>query len=308
MPVSSRYVLSQGPMLAALGKTAARALAQRLGKASKAHAQVPSAEFTRTFAPPDGALLDAYLAHVGGDARAYKNTVPPHFFPHWAMPVAADTLTDVPYPITKVLNGGCRMQVNRPIPRGEALQVRAQLTSIDDDGRRAVLTQHVVTSTQSAPDALVVDIFAIVPLRGSDNKDKDKPKGKSGDKARVPLEAREVGFVRLGQDAGLSFAKLTGDFNPIHWIPAAARAAGFPNVILHGFATLARTCEIVNRGVLGGDVTRLRVVDVKFTRPLVLPHELRFFIAGKPASELFVGDALGGPAYMTGRFETGETP
>lgn len=307
MSVSSRYVLSQGPMLAALGKTAARALSQQLGgKKNAGSAQVPSPELTRTMPAPAGELLDAYVAHVGGDARAYRNTVPAHFFSHWVMPVAADTLVGIPYPLTKVLNGGCRMQVNRPIPRGEALEVRAQLTSIDDDGRRAVLTQRVVTSTKSAPEALVVDIYAIVPLPGG--RDKDKSKGKPSDKARVPLEAREIGFARLGSDAGLSFAKLTGDFNPIHWVPAAARAAGFRNVILHGFGTFARSCEAIQRGVLGGDVTRLRVLDVKFTRPLVLPHEVRFFVQGQPASEVFVGDAPGGPAYMTGRFETGETP
>ena len=300
MPVSSRYVLQQGPMLAALGKTAARAISQQLagrrGKSAAGPASVPSLEIVRTLAGPSPELVDAYVAHVGGDPRAYKTSVPPHFFPHWVMPVAADTLEGVPYPITRVLNGGCRMQVNRAIPRGEALEVRAQLTSIDDDGRRAVLTQHVVTSTASAPDALVVDIYAIVPLSGGS---KDKSKSGAQEKPRVPLDAKEIGFVRLGHDAGLSFAKLTGDFNPIHWVSAAARAAGFRNVILHGFGTLARSAEALNRGVFGGDVKRLRTLDVKFTRPLVLPHEVGFFVSG---NQVFVGDAVGGPAYMTGRF------
>ncbi len=298
-------------MLAALGKTAARAISQQLekqlGRPAANPASVPSALITRTLHAPSPELLDAYIAHVGGDPRAYKGTVPPHFFPHWVMPVAADTLSHVPYPITRVLNGGCRMQINRPIPRGEALEVSAQLTSIDDDGRRAVLTQHVVTSTASAPEALVVDIYAIVPLSGHIPA-KQPAALRSGDtarkpaeKARVPLDAKEIGFTRLRHDAGLSFAKLTGDFNPIHWLTAAAKAAGFRNVILHGFGTLARGAEALNRGVFGGDAQQLTTLDVKFTRPLVLPHEVGYFVRG---NEVFVGDALGGPAYMTGRFDT----
>lgn len=300
MAVSSRYVLQQGPMLATLGKTAVRALGQKLGAKRPAGAfVVPSPEIVRRFPAFSSDLLDAYAKHVGGDARAYRSTVPAHFFPHWVMPVAAETLANAPYPMTRVLNGGCRMQINAPLPRGEAITVRAQLASCDDDGRRAVLTQHVVSGTESTPDALIVDIYAIVPL-GSGKRDGKKAEKK--EPARVPVEAKEIGTVRLGSDAGLSFAKLTGDFNPIHILPVAARAAGFRNVILHGFGTFARTCEALTRGVLGGDARALRVLDVKFVKPLVLPHEITFFVLG---DQVFVGDAKGGPAYLTGCFETG---
>ncbi len=305
--VSSLHVLRQGTMLATLGKTAIGALRQSRQRAHEPGAArppvtTPSAEITRTFAPLSPRLLDDYVQHVGGDPRAYRNEVPPHFFPHWAMPVAAPTLRDLPYPLTRVLNGGCRVQINQPLPRNEALIVRGKLTDIDEDERRVVLTQRVVTGTASAPNALMTDIYAIVPLGGG------KDKGKAAkEKPRVPSDAHEIASFRLGSDAGLSFAKLTGDFNPIHWIPLAARAAGFPNVILHGFGTLARAYEALNRGVFGGDVHRLKVLDVKFTRPLVLPHDLSVFVRAHGAdSEVFVGDALGGPAYMTGRFETGE--
>ncbi len=301
--VSSLHTFRQGPMLIALGKTALTALRQRAAgkngqRGDQAPIETPTPEVHRTFQPIAPRLLDDYIAHVGGDPRAYRDLVPPHFFPHWAMPVAAGALANLPYPLARVLNGGCRMQLNKPLPRGEALMVRAQLVDIDDDGRRAVLTQRVVTSTASAPDALVTDIFAIVPLGGGAPKS-----GERKEKPRVPSDVHEIAFQHLAGDAGLSFAKLTGDFNPIHWIPAAARASGFPNVILHGFGTLARCYEAVTRGVLGGDVRKLSVFDVKFTRPLVLPHDIGFFVRGK---EVFVGDAAGGPAYMTGNFETGD--
>jgi hypothetical protein len=299
MPVSSRYVLQQGPMLATLGKTAAMAFAQRVGSKKRASTPppTPSAEVTRSFAPMPPELLDAYVTHLGGDPKAYRGIVPPHFFPHWAMPVAAETFAGISYPLLRIVNAGCRMQVNAPLPRSERLEVRAQLTNVDDDGRRALLTVRVVTGTASQPDALISEIHAIVPLA----KEKSDPGAPRKEKPRVPNGAREIGFVHVGSDAGLSFAKLTGDFNPIHWIRPYAKAAGFRSVILHGFGTFARTVEALNRGVFGGDVHRLRVLEARFTRPLTLPHDVGFYLEGQ---DVFVGDAPLGPAYLIGHFET----
>lgn len=307
MHVSSRYVFQQGPMLATLGKTAARALAQRVRPHKNATLITPGPEIKRTFAPVPSALLDAYIAHVGGDPRAYRGIVPPHFFPHWAMPVAAETIKNLPYPIMRVLNAGCRLQVNAMMPRAKPITARAHLANIEDDGTRAVITQRVVLETEDTPSALIADIYAYVPLKrpnGANGKSTAQSNGAARrEKPRVPQGAHEIDFMKLSADAGLSFAKLTGDFNPIHWLPAYAKTAGFRNVILHGFGTFARCYESLNRGLLGGDVRKLQLLDAKFTRPLVLPHAVGVYVHGR---EVFVGDGVEGPAYMTGRFETGE--
>jgi MaoC like domain len=297
MAVSSRYVLQQGPMLATLGKTAAWAIAQRIRpKRNGAATHAPAPEIVRSIAPAAPELLDAFVRHLGGEPRAYRGIVPPHFFPHWALPVVGDTLAGISYPLLRILNAGCRMQVNAPLPRGERLEVRAQLANIDDDGKRALLTQRVITGTASRPDALIAEIHALVPLAREKSDG-----GAKKERPRVPSGAREVAFVHLSRDAGLSFAKLTGDFNPIHWLRPYAKAAGFRSVILHGFGTFARSVEALNRGVFGGDVHKLRVLEARFTRPLVLPHDIGFYVQER---ELFVGDAPLGPAYLTGHFET----
>jgi acyl dehydratase len=302
MAVSTIHVLRQGPMLKMLGETAIKALSQRpTPRGEKAAVGAPGAEARRTYAPLHTELLDAFVAHMGGDPKAYRGRVPPHFFPHWAMPVAAKTMASLPYPLTRTVNGGCRLQINADLPRNEPLDVHATLVDVDDDGRRAVITTRVVTSTKSAPEALIADIYGVVPLR-SGKSDGDGKKERK-EKTRVPADAREIATYRLPASAGLSFAKLTGDFNPIHWIAPAAKAAGFPSVILHGFATMAYAYEGLTRGLLSGDTRALAVLDVKLTRPLVLPHEVSVFVHG---DKVFVGDAPSGPAYLTGRFETGD--
>jgi hypothetical protein len=307
MRVPTRHILSQGPVLTSLGRTAVLALQQQLqarGKPGQAGAaplpQLPGPEFEIKRAPLPRPLIDDYVRHLGGDPRSYRGEVPPHLFPQWCMPLLARTVEALPYPLLRVVNGGCRVSVRGPIKDDEPIVARARLQDIDDDGQRVVLHQIVTTGTTGTPDALVIDFYAIVPL----------PKEKSGngaskprERARVPLQAREIARVRLKHDAGLSFAKLTGDFNPIHWLAPYARASGFPDVILHGFGTFALCWEALVRGLFGGDVHAIAGFDIKLTRPLVLPHEVGVYVQ---AGQAFVGDAPGGPAYLTGKFAARE--
>ena len=120
------------------------------------------------------------------------------------------------------------------------------------------------------------------------------------DTPRVPADAREISYFKVGPKAGLDFAKLTGDFNPVHWIPGYARAFGCPNVILHGFSTMARAMEGLNKSVFAGDTTRIRKWSCRFTKPLVLPAKAGIYVKDH---EVFVGVAPGGPAYLVGSFE-----
>jgi acyl dehydratase len=310
MPVPSRHILQQGPVLTALGRTALLALKQRVSSAPPPTAVTPGPEVFRSQSPLPRDLIDDYVRHLGGDPRAYRGEVPPHLFPQWCMPALARTLEALPYPLLRVVNGGCRVRVQGRIKDDEPLEVRAQLKDVDDDGRRAVLHQQVTTGTHATPDALVIDFYAIVPLASARPATNGNPAAKPAapkpaaseakkEKARVPDDAREIQRTRLRKDAGLAFAKLTGDFNPIHWLAPYARASGFPNVILHGFGSLALCWEALDKNLFGGDVHAITEFDVKLARPLVLPHEVGVYVRGR---EMFVGDAPGGPAYLTGTF------
>lgn len=308
MAVARKHILSQGPVLGALGKTAFIALKQALHPTAPSAPTVPGPTFSATVAPRPADLVKDYVRHVGGDPSAYRNKLPPHLFPQWTFPLVFKTLEGLSYPLAKVLNGGCRLEIRGPLPQGEPLNVSARLESVDDDGRRAVLKQRVVTGTASNPEALVAELFVIVPLGGGKHKDASKAStkrdGDKKDRPRVSPTAREIAFWRLGPQAGLEFALLTGDFNPIHWVTPAARAQGFRNVILHGFSTLARAIEGMNSAMYAGRTDWLTSMDVKFTRPLVLPAKVGLYVEG---NQLWVGDAPGGPAYLAGSFTTKES-
>jgi acyl dehydratase len=274
----------------------------------RAKATVPSPWISAEVAAPSLELVRAFVKNVGGDAASYRDELPPHLFPQWALPIASRALAGVPYPLTRVLNAGCRIERRAPLHVGERLQVRARLESIDDDGARAILTTRIVTGTERAPEALVTDVHAFVPLARNG--------GASGAPAErrsppeVPVAARELAYVRLRADAGLDFAKLTGDFNPIHWSAAYARAAGFPSPILHGFGTFAIAVEALVRRVLSGRVSGLRGIEARFRKPLVLPARVGVYVTEvrDGAGSLFVGPAAGAAAHLVATFEVQGEP
>jgi hypothetical protein len=260
---------------------------------------MPGPVIEQTVAPRSPQLVKDYIRHVGGEPGWYKDVVPAHMFPQWGFPLFSQVLSDIPYDLTKVLNGGCRIEVHRPLPAGEPLHLKACLEEIDDNGRRAVLKQRLTTGTDSAPDALTCWLYAIVPLP----KKKDAPASPRKPRPTVSDAGREIARWRLGARSGWEFALLTGDFNPVHWITPYARMAGFKNPILHGFSTLARSIEDLNRVLWAGDPSRLESIDVKFTRPLVLPATPGTYI-DDDQRELAIGEARGGPAFLTGTWTT----
>jgi hypothetical protein len=297
MTVSFRHALVQGPAIAALGRVAISGL--------RGHSHPPPpptpgpwVEAQLPPRPPD--LVREYIRHVGGDPAWYRGRLPTHLFPQWGFALGAKALLELGYPLARVINGGCRIENRAPLPADEPLRVRARIEAIDDDGQRAIVTQRVITGTASTPDALIADLRAFIPL-GDKRGDKN---GKKAAKARpaVPANAHEIAFLRVREDAGLDFAKLTGDFNPIHWLKRYARAAGFRSVILHGFSTIARAIEALNRARFAGDPSRLAVFDARLSRPLVLPARVGVYVSTDGG--IWVGDAPGGGAYLEGRFET----
>lgn len=296
MAVPTRYILHQGPVIGAIARAALVALRSASGKQNQPPAQVPGPIVSASIPPRPADMVRDYIRHVGGDPSWYKGQLPAHMFPQWVFPLQARGIEGLQYPIQRVLNGGSRLQMNAPLPLHQRFELKVQLVDIDDNGRRAVVHQRAVMSTSAHPEAVIADVYGIVPLGGG-----GKPKSgkKKDDPPRVPVVVKELARWRLGTQVGLEFAKLTGDFNPIHWIPPAARASGFRNIINHGFSTMARAIEGLNRNVFSGDVSRLESVDVQFKKPLVLPAEVGLYIDD---DRVFVGDAPGGPAYLVGTY------
>ena len=76
-------------------------------------------------------------------------------------------------------------------------------------------------------------------------------------------------FTSADQD---TFARLSGDRNPLHRDPAFARMVGFPRPILHGLCSYGTACRAVLSTLADYQPERIKQFDVRFSKP-VFPGE-----------------------------------
>jgi acyl dehydratase len=62
--------------------------------------------------------------------------------------------------------------------------------------------------------------------------------------------------------------RLSGDFNPLHLDPEAAKRGGFDKPILHGLCTYGFATRAIVNGLLEGDVERLKEFKARFSDPV----------------------------------------
>jgi acyl dehydratase len=98
----------------------------------------------------------------------------------------------------------------------------------------------------------------------------------------LPAQSFPVSRATLVQYAGAS-----GDFNPIHWNEAFAKAVGLPDVIAHGMFTMAEAIRVVTDWV--ADPGAVVEYGVRFTKPVVVPNDEKgavIEVTGKVAAKL----------------------
>ncbi|MFT5354761.1 MAG: hypothetical protein ACI9KE_001969 [Polyangiales bacterium] len=246
-----------------------------------------------TILPRHPSLIRDYVREVGGDPRAYRDTLPPHLFPQWLFPLQSRCLAGSPYPLKRALNGGGSFTLSAPLPATEPLVASAELANVDDNGKRAILTIRATTGPKDDANRLTAMLDIFVPLAATSNKKRSH--------ATIPRDAHEVRRFRWGAVKARRFVALTGDINPIHWLPLAARGAGFRNVILHGYATAAHAYEALVRDVFARDAANVSAFSFRFTRPVVLPAKLSLFV-DRHDQAWWIGKGTGDRPYASGTY------
>lgn len=210
----------------------------------------------RTAPAPSAELLSAYRQWCHAEDVP---GIPPHLVcAKITMPVVADLTAQSHYPLLSVLNQGVRLQLHHPVPEGEPILLHGDLLDASDDGYRARIHSRVTVGTRSVPLAMTVDAIAAVVLKKRSGGDSDKPRS-------------EPEFVTLDRwqasaSEGQTFFWLTGDFNPIHTVPALARRTRFKGCIMHGYGAFAQVYEALQR-----HGARFGEIETRFVRPLPLP-------------------------------------
>lgn len=74
--------------------------------------------------------------------------------------------------------------------------------------------------------------------------------------------------IEVSTDQGQALLyRLSGDLNPLHSDPDVARAAGFPQPIMHGLGSMGIACYALVRAFCGGDANRVAGMSLRFSKP-----------------------------------------
>jgi hypothetical protein len=121
-------------------------------------------------------------------------------------------------------------------------------------------------------------------------------RGQRSGKARGERPAVVPGAVTdswtLAPSSGRAYARVSGDWNPIHLTRWSARLMGLPAPIIHGMHTLGRTCAALEKAA----GRRVDAITVRFTAPVPLgatavltqgaqPGRYVLFCGGVPAAD-----------------------
>lgn len=101
----------------------------------------------------------------------------------------------------------------------------------------------------------------------------------------------------LPSHLGRSYAKLSGDYNPIHLHSWLSRWFGFTRPIIHGMYSVARAQANLERSL----DTEIQQLDVSFRRPIILPTELKCFYEPNK-KQVMITDARCKSSFLEGSY------
>lgn len=103
------------------------------------------------------------------------------------------------------------------------------------------------------------------------------PQKRSGSKAKnssLPIERSQISRFTLDVKQAREYARLSGDFNPIHLAKWSAKLFGFNSPIIHGMYMVARLQALIS------DTSLPDPAAFVFKRPILLPSEVKIVKEG----------------------------
>jgi acyl dehydratase len=253
--------------------------------------QMPALRLVRPAATLERDALDHYARVCGFIPEHGVPLTYPHLL---AFPLHLMLLTEpgFPWPAPGLVHVANAVRLRRPLAPGDTLRVEVECGPLirHERGQAFVVSARIYRRGEAVWDGDSLYLKRGVPAQGA---------------PLAPLTLDAAALARqtrwqLAAELGRDYARVSGDYNPIHLTALSAKAFGFPRAIAHGMWSLARTAAALQ------PPKRLAAAELRgeFKLPMFLPGDASLWSASPNACEreFEVRDAGGAKPHLRGRF------
>jgi acyl dehydratase len=254
-------------------------------------AQLPASRLVIPAATLDPVAIERYARVCGFIPEHGVPLTYPHLL---AFPLHLMLLTEpaFPWPALGLVHLANSVRLRRPLALDDTLRVEVECGPLvkHERGQAFVMSARIYRRGEAVWDSDSLYLKRGVPAQGA---------------LVAPLAIERAALVRqtrwqLAAQLGRDYARVSGDFNPIHLTMLSAKVFGFSRAIAHGMWTLARTAALFQPP----KPLAWAELDGEFKLPMYLPGEASLWSTSRGPSEreFEVRDAAGDKPHLRGRF------
>ena len=221
------------------------------------------------------------------------NALLPPTYPHilaFALQMQLLTAKEFPFPLLGLIHLSNRIRVLRPMGGVGRVRVSVQVQNLQPHAKGATFDVVTTLDDQLGPlwEAESQMLCRGVKLEGEPVEDVLTPS----------LTMTQVAQWKAPADIGRQYAKVSGDYNPIHLSAVSAKLFGFPTAIAHGLWNKARTLAALADHLPKANVE----IAVQFRKPVRLPSEVTLLASPAGSSGDFQLLGTGDLEHMVGHW------
>ncbi|GFM68581.1 acyl dehydratase [Pseudomonas cichorii] len=215
----------------------------------------------RSWMSVDADKLAAYRSVCGFKDDSLLPPTYPHIL---AFPLQMQLMTsrEFPFPLLGLIHIANRIRIHRPLGGISQLYISVQANNLQPHAKGA--TFSLLTQVEDGLGLLWEEESTMlckgVKLEGEI----------SGDFEPAPMAMSELARWHASSLIGRQYAKVSGDYNPIHLSAPSARLFGFPRAIAHGMWLKAQTLATLDDHLPASNVE----ISVQFHKPVRLPADV----------------------------------
>ena len=218
----------------------------------------------------------------------------PATYPHiMAFGLQMQLLTDkdFPFPLLGLIHLSNRIRIHRPLGGVSELSVGVHTQNLKPHPKGA--TFDLITTVEDSL-GLLWEAESRMLCRGV------KLQGEPEEDAQpAPTQVSELTRWKAPADIGRRYARVSGDYNPIHLSALTAKLFGFPQAIAHGLWNKARTLAALAEHLPAANIE----IDVEFMKPVRLPSEVILMSSTAGSSGALQLKGAGDIQHMRGKWQ-----